>query len=701
MKKRTDFEYVLKRRQLVIDDFRIYLSYEIMLDDLRLARTHRIGKDSSKETTSLLRSIQAGFIRHISYIFERAIRRFPSHLPFWLEYIAFLNKRKSTSILNTVYGRVLALFPKSEEFWLQAAIHELEMNNNTHAARVILQRGIRTNGRSTLLWTKYFEVELWSALKIAERERLLGIDNDSASSTAPLAATALVVFKHAATALSSVEDVLKLYQAAEGTLLSLTTNIETELISRFPANMKMWCCLIEQNTNRCLTGYTSKKVLNTAASIFTACSLALEAFAKLASDAEICVYSHVTDNDSRVQQFSFPIIKAAHAVLMQISRVCGSMDSCHFEGQVATKRPRTLCIDDGLHEDRAALTSVVVWDPESAEGGTTVQAMRLFHASLEKIHKLIAKFATGESVDASASTFPSSTGSIKVSDCSINVRATTVGSVSHCMVGALQVVRQRIALIEAAVGLPHVVATREKPHQSDAAVLLATDLSSGASSGKRKRKVAAASTENASGRTTSGSEPIGGTTASSQASPSPTSRDSYIRLADVSQWIRETAEIIRVMPMGYSFDEVCAQQLDVFAFVIDNTLQVAMRLLAREVCNTDASGTPGDSNGSIPFSYGPAEAVSCVDGITAALSSVSATLIASDLAVRNNLNESSYCRLYESSQQYSYLVNRAVECSMMAGRYSMVKNIYLHVIDYHGFNLIDKGICFPDRTTSF
>ena len=94
MKKITDFEYILKRRQLEPNDFLNYMKYMISLDTLRVTRIKKIEKEFSqnKEKSSLFRNIQAAFIRHISYIFERAIRRFSTNLGLWQDYITFLKQ---------------------------------------------------------------------------------------------------------------------------------------------------------------------------------------------------------------------------------------------------------------------------------------------------------------------------------------------------------------------------------------------------------------------------------------------------------------------------------------------------------------------------------------------------------------------------------------------------------------------------------
>ena len=196
IKKRTDFEYVLRRRQLKPSDFQGYLEFEINLDRLQTLRAEKFEKDRSKDSVLLHRSVLAASIRHIAYIFERAIRRFPSDMSFWEDFIAFLKLKKSNAMLNRVYGKALSLHPTNVNFWLQASIHELENNGNAHAARVLLQRGIRSNKGSSELWSRYFDLELWSALRVTERKKILDIgDEDEAADF--VEAAPLVVFKHA------------------------------------------------------------------------------------------------------------------------------------------------------------------------------------------------------------------------------------------------------------------------------------------------------------------------------------------------------------------------------------------------------------------------------------------------------------------------------------------------------------------------
>lgn len=128
VKKRTDYEYTLRRRELSSDNFYSYLQYEINLDkllSLRCARLVDEGFGGRDNAANLIRMIQAASIKHICYIFDRAIRRFTSEVELWNDYIAFLVSKKANRILGATFGKAVALHPKVESFWLQAAVSRL------------------------------------------------------------------------------------------------------------------------------------------------------------------------------------------------------------------------------------------------------------------------------------------------------------------------------------------------------------------------------------------------------------------------------------------------------------------------------------------------------------------------------------------------------------------------------------------------
>lgn len=362
MKKRTDFEYVLKRRQLNPEDFSSYLSYEITLDKLRMARTKRMGSSKPKEMISLLSSIQASFIRHIVYIYERAVRRFPSHTSFWSDFIAYLQERKSTAILNTVFGRALSLFPKQEDFWLKAAVHELELNNNTHAARVILQRALRVNGNSHKLWLRYFELELWNCAKLIEREKLLALkrgseEEDGVDAEATLTGAPLVVFKYALGSLSSMDDILNIYLSCEGISSVLSIAMEKELKRQHRTSTVMWAQLLVTHTDRALYGYAAGVTYKNSSSlasihskavslapVVTSCSVAMAECQTLLFEAQKSCCSggggrrSIVDaeGDTDVAAAAAPLTisfvmfaaKAIHTTLLKVSAyIGGSLES--------------------------------------------------------------------------------------------------------------------------------------------------------------------------------------------------------------------------------------------------------------------------------------------------------------------------------------------------------------------------------------
>jgi U3 small nucleolar RNA-associated protein 6 len=261
IKRRTDDEYLIQRRQLTEADYYTYLQYEINLEKLREIRCFRLtngitfdasGKKSkpampvqsvdgtiglSKEKHNAFRDVQSAFMRHISYVFERAIRRFPASIELWNDYIAFLQDKKATSILNTAFGKALSLHPKHIEFWVQAAVHELETNGNSHAARVLLQRGIRANKLSKKLWLHYFEFEMWNGARISERQKILEIRSDDAA----LLAAPMVVFRHAALALpNEVEFFCQLHRSSKEVSDALAANIALELKRHFSNKARLW-----------------------------------------------------------------------------------------------------------------------------------------------------------------------------------------------------------------------------------------------------------------------------------------------------------------------------------------------------------------------------------------------------------------------------------------------------------------------------
>ncbi|KAJ2862305.1 U3 snoRNP protein [Coemansia aciculifera] len=183
VKKRTKFEYGLRRRRVSRADFLRYIEYEINVDALRRKRKHRTAaKDAGGKRT--LSDYSIG--RRIVSIFERGLTRHPDDVALWLQYIAFVRSsdhsedgEASTRALSKIYAAAITKHPYEARLWIMAAAHELDASSNGAAARLLLQRALRVSPKDRALWTEYFRLELLLAEKIKARRRVLGIDGQA------------------------------------------------------------------------------------------------------------------------------------------------------------------------------------------------------------------------------------------------------------------------------------------------------------------------------------------------------------------------------------------------------------------------------------------------------------------------------------------------------------------------------------------
>jgi len=80
-------------------------------------------------------------------------------------------------------------FPnRNTEMWVLAAMHELNTNQNIHAARTLYQRALRVNTTSDGLWLGYLELELFNVMKIRERKKVVQRQKLKDSKGQPIAA---------------------------------------------------------------------------------------------------------------------------------------------------------------------------------------------------------------------------------------------------------------------------------------------------------------------------------------------------------------------------------------------------------------------------------------------------------------------------------------------------------------------------------
>ena len=79
-------------------------------------------------------------------------------------------------VLSKIFARALQIHPRDASLWIHAAAWEFEENRNVTAARSLLQRGLRLNGKSRDMWREYFKMEVLFVTRLIERRRILGLD---------------------------------------------------------------------------------------------------------------------------------------------------------------------------------------------------------------------------------------------------------------------------------------------------------------------------------------------------------------------------------------------------------------------------------------------------------------------------------------------------------------------------------------------
>ncbi|KAJ2453599.1 U3 snoRNP protein [Coemansia sp. RSA 2336] len=189
VKKRTKFEYALRRRRASRADFLRYVEYETNVDALRRQRKHRLEQKGGKTSLS-----DFSITQRIISIFERAVVRHSEDVMLWIQFIEFIKSRRRlssgdkddeddghTRLLGRVFARAISAHPYEAQLWIKAAAHELEINMNGSAARVLLQRALRLIPDNQQVWIEYFRLEMLLVEKIKARRRVLGIDRGDAA----------------------------------------------------------------------------------------------------------------------------------------------------------------------------------------------------------------------------------------------------------------------------------------------------------------------------------------------------------------------------------------------------------------------------------------------------------------------------------------------------------------------------------------
>ncbi|CAJ0833418.1 3936_t:CDS:10 [Entrophospora sp. SA101] len=172
VKKRTHFEYALKRRPTRKIDFVNYIEYEKDLEQQRRKRKQRFGIKGKISLSDY------SLTRRIFNLYNRAITKFHGDIELWLQYIEFAKSVGATKLIGKIFGSAVQTHPTKPIFWILAAKWEFEENANISASRVLMQRGLRFNPETIQFWHEYFKLELMYIEKIKKRRRILGISSN-------------------------------------------------------------------------------------------------------------------------------------------------------------------------------------------------------------------------------------------------------------------------------------------------------------------------------------------------------------------------------------------------------------------------------------------------------------------------------------------------------------------------------------------
>lgn len=169
LKKRTAFEYRLRRRKKEKEDFLQYIQYEVGVLSLVKERRKRIGYFHKHL------EIDQAIIQRIHRLFRVVCNRFQDDPMLWLSYIEFCQQRGEKVSVTKLYSRMLQIHNRNPDIWVSAAKFELEQCGSMENARQILQRGLRFNPLSKQLWREYFRMELLNTEKLLKKREVLGI----------------------------------------------------------------------------------------------------------------------------------------------------------------------------------------------------------------------------------------------------------------------------------------------------------------------------------------------------------------------------------------------------------------------------------------------------------------------------------------------------------------------------------------------
>ena len=148
-------------------DYARYAEYEMNLETLRRKRTKRTGQKHAVHFGQ----------KRISFILDRATRKFHGDVGLWMQYFDYSRKQKAYKKVAQILTSLLRLHPTKPELWIYAAKYVMEDQGDITGARSYMQRGLRFCKQSKDLWLEYARLELIYIAKIAGRREVLGLNS--------------------------------------------------------------------------------------------------------------------------------------------------------------------------------------------------------------------------------------------------------------------------------------------------------------------------------------------------------------------------------------------------------------------------------------------------------------------------------------------------------------------------------------------
>ena len=112
-KKRRDYETKLRRFQVLKEDYLRAIEFELQLNKLLVKRKERL---NAKEAGSA----DFAMVKKVSFLFDRALKKFKSDLDLFTAAIDFGKQNKCSSQLSQWLASAIRHHPTHEEFWILA-----------------------------------------------------------------------------------------------------------------------------------------------------------------------------------------------------------------------------------------------------------------------------------------------------------------------------------------------------------------------------------------------------------------------------------------------------------------------------------------------------------------------------------------------------------------------------------------------------